>query len=399
MNRQKLIDEISEQLAILNHKVKLQNGLNLTDLNIHAENFFRDLLNLLFGFRLCNCNADSHNAAAIDLRDDDNRIAIQVTSNSRREKIQSTVESFCEQGLDESYDRLVVLLLGEGRSYRKDFEFARSDGSSFTVRIAEDIWDLPKLMRDIGNLKLDRLSEIRDFLVRELGNAVDRRRQFQAELPGHRQISRIMSYGRTACFTIRKSNIDAMEQMQRGMERLQLIASMALYDTFQRTKYHDFVYLGSILAEEDSERVTFSFEVTCHVTHFVTAYKELLGYFEANDDAATNEFDPNFRTVRPIPLTIAESVAYRGRLVGPCSIDIEIEKPVTQMRRRLRTSELLKLISQAVHHQPIIVSEFEPNEATTEMLEYFARVNDTGRLSLDDFELDTEDAERFTIRR
>ena len=93
-------------------------------------------------------------------------------------------------------------------------------------------------------------------------------------------------------------------QLQRGMERLQLIASIALYDTFLRTKYHDFVYLGSILAEEDSERVTFSFEVTCHVSHFVTAYKELLGYFEANDDAATNDFDLNFRTVQPIPLTV-----------------------------------------------------------------------------------------------
>ncbi|QDV56414.1 hypothetical protein Mal33_24040 [Rosistilla oblonga] len=84
MNRQKLIDEISEQLAILTHKIKLQNGLNLTDLNIHAENFFRDFLNLLHGFSLCNCNADNQNAATIDLRDDENRIAIQVTSNSQR---------------------------------------------------------------------------------------------------------------------------------------------------------------------------------------------------------------------------------------------------------------------------------------------------------------------------
>ncbi|WP_413431471.1 hypothetical protein [Crateriforma spongiae] len=253
-------------------------------------------------------------------------------------------------------------------------------------------------MRDIGDLTLDRLEKIRDFLVQELGGAIERRRKFQTELPAHRQVSRIMSYGRTACFTIRKSNDDAMKQLQRGMERLQLIASIALYDTFLRTKYHDFVYLGSILAEEDSERVTFSFEVTCHVSHFVTAYKELLGHFEANDDAAINDFDLNFRTVQPIPLTVAESVAYRGRLVGPCSIDIEIEKPFTRMTRRLRTSELLKLISQAVHHQPIIVSDFESNDETAETLEYFARVNDTGRLSLDDFELDTENAERFTIQ-
>ena len=68
------------------------------------------------------------------------------------------------------------------------------------------------------------------------------------------------------------------------------------------------------------------------------------------------------------------------------------------MTRRLRTSELLKLISQAVHHEPVVVSDFVSNDETAETLDYFARVNDTGTLSLDDFELDTENAERFTIR-
>ena len=120
MKRQKLIDEISEQLAILTHKIKLQNGINLTDLNIHAENFFRDFLNLLHGFQLRNCNAENPNEAAIDLRDEANRIAIQVTANSRREKIQSTVDAFCAQGSNEEYDRLIILLLSEGKSYRKD---------------------------------------------------------------------------------------------------------------------------------------------------------------------------------------------------------------------------------------------------------------------------------------
>ncbi|MDV6033171.1 MAG: SMEK domain-containing protein [Phycisphaera sp. RhM] len=398
MNRQKLIDEISEQLAILTHKIKLQNGINLTDLNIHAENFFRDFLNLLHGFQLRNCNAENPYEAAIDLRDEAKRIAIQVTANSRREKIQSTIDAFCAQGANEEYDRLIILLLAEGKSYRKDFVAECSDGSSFVIRRTDDVWNLQRLIRDVGDLTLERLSKVRDFLVQELGGAITSRRKFQTELPEHRQLSRIISYGRTACFTIRKSNADAMDELQRGMERLQLIASIALYDTFLRTKYHDFVYLGSILAEEDSEGVTFSFEVTCHVSHFVTAYKELLGCFEANDDGATNDFDLNFRTVQPIPLTVAESVAYRGRLVGPCSIDIEIEKPFTRMTRRLRTSELLKLISQAVHHQPVIVSDFVSNDETTETLDYFARVNDTGTLSLDDFELDTENAERFTIR-
>jgi len=41
-----------------------------------------------------------------------------------------------------------------------------------------------------------------------------------------------------------------------------IVASIALCDSFLRTKYQDFVYLGSILAEEDADYLTFSFKVT-----------------------------------------------------------------------------------------------------------------------------------------
>ena len=399
MKRQIQIDKISEQLAVLGRKIKLQNGINLTDLNIHAENLFRDFLNMLYGYHLGNCNTANQNTASIDLHDENNRLAIQVTANTRRAKIQDCIDSFCHQGLHKKFDRLIVLLVGDSKSYREDFSSPTEENGVFTVRRNEDVWDFQKLMRDIGDLTVDRLEDVYGFLERELGSAFESRRRFQAELPAHRQLSRIISYGRDVFFTIQKSKEDAMEQLQKGMERLQLIASIAFFDTCLRTQYQDFVYLGSILAEEDVSRVTFSFEITSHITHFVTAYKELLGYFKASDDSVLGEFDLSFRTVQPVPLVVSESVAYRGRLVGPSSISIEIEKPIARMSRRLRTSELLKLISQGVHHEPVLVSEFLPDDSTTEILEYFAKVNDSGTLSLDDFQLDLSDAEKFRILR
>ena len=46
--RQELFNNILEKLTFLRTKVELSNPLNLTDVNIVSENFYRDFLNLLF---------------------------------------------------------------------------------------------------------------------------------------------------------------------------------------------------------------------------------------------------------------------------------------------------------------------------------------------------------------
>jgi hypothetical protein len=89
------------------------NSLNLQDVNVHAETFFRDFLNLALGYQLRNINIIEKNARAIDLGDEDERIAIQVTSTAELAKIKHTHMGFVASGLDGRYDRLVVLIIGE----------------------------------------------------------------------------------------------------------------------------------------------------------------------------------------------------------------------------------------------------------------------------------------------
>ncbi|SQO69709.1 Uncharacterised protein [Escherichia coli] len=48
LQRKDNIDKISTKLAILAHKVELNTSLNLMDLNIHAEYFFCELLNMIY---------------------------------------------------------------------------------------------------------------------------------------------------------------------------------------------------------------------------------------------------------------------------------------------------------------------------------------------------------------
>ena len=172
MNRARLLEDITHYLTHLRMSVEHLNSLNLQDINVHAENFFRDFLNLALGYQLKNINIVEKNARAIDLGDEDKRIAIQVTSSSELAKIKHTHEGFVAGGLDGKYDRLVVLVIGAKNRYRDPI--LGGDGV-FSMSLVDDIWGVPELLRKIGDLSLDKLECCRDFLRDQLAIAVPRR--------------------------------------------------------------------------------------------------------------------------------------------------------------------------------------------------------------------------------
>lgn len=167
MNRGQLLHAINYRLAHLRYLVEQSSHLNLQDINIHAENFFRDLLNLAFGYHLKNINIVEPNATAIDLGCDDSRIAIQVTSTSGISKIRHTHSRFTAKRLQDKYDRLVVLIVGQKKAYA---EAALGD-DGFSISLSDDVWDFRDLSRMIGDLTLPGLQRCYDFLRDELAIA------------------------------------------------------------------------------------------------------------------------------------------------------------------------------------------------------------------------------------
>ena len=67
MNRDIYVTKIKTLLNILKVEIKDSGKLNLLDINVHAEDFYRDLLNLVFGWKLQNMNQWNQNAAGGDL--------------------------------------------------------------------------------------------------------------------------------------------------------------------------------------------------------------------------------------------------------------------------------------------------------------------------------------------
>lgn len=165
MRRAELLRTVTHYLTHLRVSVEASNSLNLQDLNVHAEAFFRDLLNLAFDYRLVNINIIEKNARAIDLGDEANRIAIQVTSTADFSKVKHTFGGFIKAKLQTKYDRLIVLIIGAKKNYR---ETNLDDPSAFSMSVADDVWDVADLLRMIGDLNLEKLQACQEFLRKEL---------------------------------------------------------------------------------------------------------------------------------------------------------------------------------------------------------------------------------------
>lgn len=176
MNKEVYLKNIAENLALLSREVSILNSVNLYDINIIAEDFFPGLLNLIYGYELQNANHFEKNAPAIDLIDQKNRIAVQVTSDNSSAKIRHTIEEFNKNQAYNLYDRLVVLILTQKKNYSTNFDTQ----GRFSFDKASDIWDVEKLIKDIRKLETEQIKSISEYLSEELCNRYYSVRETQA---------------------------------------------------------------------------------------------------------------------------------------------------------------------------------------------------------------------------
>lgn len=165
--RENCLKNIAYNLAFLEKVIELRNEESFYDLNIAAETFYADLINLFQGWKLVNANNVHKNIPGIDLIDTENKISIQVTSDNSREKITHTIKEFISNKLYEKFDRLIIFHIKGSKIYRKSFD---TDGK-FKFNAEDDVWDSHTLIRLANELDTSKLKKICDFIQ----NEVDRR--------------------------------------------------------------------------------------------------------------------------------------------------------------------------------------------------------------------------------
>jgi tetratricopeptide (TPR) repeat protein len=111
LHRETMIDDIRKGLAVYQNYVRTGGTLNLTDTNIHAEDFVAGLLNAIHGWRLVSTNQVTANYPCIDLIDEQLGLGVQVTAEEGSAKLTKTVECVKSHKLAGRVKHLKVFLL------------------------------------------------------------------------------------------------------------------------------------------------------------------------------------------------------------------------------------------------------------------------------------------------
>lgn len=138
--------------------------MNLLDVNVHAEDFYRDILNIVYDWKLQNMNQWNQNAAGVDLWYDGGKIVVQVTSTASKVKVQSSIDKL-SAGQFSDYQFKFLRIDGDVRKLRKEC-FTTPEGLTFDP--ASDMMDVSSLLRDITHLEIDKLKKVYDLCLKEI---------------------------------------------------------------------------------------------------------------------------------------------------------------------------------------------------------------------------------------
>ena len=163
MNRSTYWNLCELRLSTLCTRVELRGKLNILDFHLHAEDFYMNFLNALFGFSLRNMNQITQNAEGIDLIDAINKLVLQVSSTASKAKIESALSKNLKAY--KGYRFNFVSISKDASALRKQ-SFANPHGLSFSPK--DDIHDVVSILSYIQHLDIGKQRVIHDFLIKEL---------------------------------------------------------------------------------------------------------------------------------------------------------------------------------------------------------------------------------------
>lgn len=158
-----IIGKVVDDLANLKYQIETRNRLGQLDLTKFCEDFARELLNITYDTNLQNLNKTRSNNPGLDLGDERNKIAFQITSQKTSAKVNDTLGAITEDQKD-LYGKIKVFILGE-----KQTTYTLDEGLVATYSFVKetDIVDIDDLLRDIVLLDIAKLDIIYSLFQRE----------------------------------------------------------------------------------------------------------------------------------------------------------------------------------------------------------------------------------------
>jgi hypothetical protein len=150
-------------------QVELATSQGRTDINLALEDAFIPILKSVYNLpHLVNLNRKQKNFPGIDLGDDHDRVAFQVTSSTTLDKVKFTVRQFMDRAYYNMFDELFILMLARKQSSYSQASVNELLTEQFAFNCKKHIIDLGDLLGLVSGLRLAAqervLSEFRHIL-------------------------------------------------------------------------------------------------------------------------------------------------------------------------------------------------------------------------------------------
>lgn len=180
--QQQLIKKIADNISFSSCVTLLENTIGLFDDDRSAQLFYSGIFKIVFGYKnleeLDTLNKTT-NYPAIDIGDEKEGIAFQITVQKDSQKIKDTIELFLKKELYKKYSRLVIYVIGK-KQEKYSFKFDTKE--KFNFNPSQDIWDDKFLIQEINKLGLNELQTLDDYLHQTLDEIKDIDRLFDEDI-------------------------------------------------------------------------------------------------------------------------------------------------------------------------------------------------------------------------
>lgn len=156
-------DNISRVLAITRYDIEQHQLVNDQSLNIHGENWFRDIFNFIYKknfFINANLETKTGNSSAIDLIDKENKLAYQITTTKTKEKVDESLKKLTKTPY-KKYTLKIFFLLEKSQFQKTTKQYFKD---TYDVNIEEYLLDYTDLLKDIEALETTKLIELNQKL-------------------------------------------------------------------------------------------------------------------------------------------------------------------------------------------------------------------------------------------
>ncbi len=165
MNNDFYMSIIEREFYVLQHRILIRSELNVLNLNLRSEDFYRELFNKIYGYNLVNANILEQNATSIDLIDNSKKIVLQITSTVSKQKIETTLSKSVFQDKYAGY-KLYFMFIGNKADKLKNKTYNNPYNVPFDPKL--DIYDVDIILKKIHSLDIDEMKAAYDLVVKYL---------------------------------------------------------------------------------------------------------------------------------------------------------------------------------------------------------------------------------------